>query len=445
MCDKHPSLDPANVQFQTQQSSRRRRIWELSRNCHCPLIGVALPLGTLRKLVEKVTGGELLHDDYEVHVGAVNDCTARNRLAEAVQKELERRYAQVIFRFRNAKTAAQVAELWEAAVDAGDVAGAFWAGLSHPACIPALEEKMCRDIHMVQHQAGACARADMGKYNALLADKARLDGELARLQARCNALLQEKKVDADRFEQQLMASRATTIARETDVHNLRNELAQLRATIPELETRKRLANQLARMEMREATLRGQIAELKAGRAEAVARASAAATSVGARAATHTGTAAHASAHATGQPAGHAGAHAANAVPATAQAVTIPIQLVNQSVLCVGGRSGNVSFYRQMVEKIGAQFAHHDGGLEDSSNQLDASLAAADLVICQTGCISHGAYWRVKEYCKRTGKRCVFVDNPSVSSLARGLQEIGAEPVSAGQEEMATSSGDACKA
>jgi len=416
MCDKHRSLDPANVQFQTQQSSRRRRIWELSRNCHCPLIGVALPLGTLRKLVEKVTGGELMHDDYEVHVGAVNDCTSRNRLAEAVQKELERRYAQVIFRFRNAKTAAQVAELWEAAVAAGDVAGAFWAGLSHPACVPALEEKMCRDIHMVQHQAGACARADIGKYNALLGDKARLEGELARLQARCNALLQDKKVDADRFEQQLMQARATTIARETDVHNLRNELAQLRSTIPELETRKRLANQLARMELREAALRGQIAELKASRAEAVARTS------------------------------EAAPVASPAVPApAAPQVTIPIQLVNQSVLCVGGRSGNISFYRKMVEKIGAQFAHHDGGLEDSSNQLDASLAAADLVICQTGCISHGAYWRVKEYCKRTGKRCVFVDNPSVSSLARGLQEIGAEPIPAGQEEDAASDSDACKA
>jgi len=416
MCDKHRSPAPANEAFPTQQSSRRRRIWELARNCHCPLIGVALPLGTLRKLVEKVTGGELMHDDYEVHVGAVNDCTTRNRLAEAVQKELERRYAQVIFRFRTARTAAQVAELWEAAVAAGDVAGAFWAGLSHPACVPALEEKMCRDIHMVQHQAGACARADIGKYNALLGDKARLEGELARLQARCNALLNERKQDADRFEQQLMAARATTIARETDVHNLRNELGQLRATIPELETRKRLANQLARMELREAALRGQVAELKASRNEALALVR--------------------SSEATAP----APAMAAPEAPAV-----IPIRLVNQSVLCVGGRSGNVSFYRKMVEGVGAQFAHHDGGLEDSSNQLDASLAAADLVICQTGCISHGAYWRVKEYCKRTGKRCVFVDNPSVSSLARGLQEIGAEPAMPGAEDAPATAGEACKA
>ena len=41
---------------------------------------------------------------------------------------------------------------------------------------------------------------------------------------------------------------------------------------------------------------------------------------------------------------------------------------------------------------------------------------------ETGCISHSAYWRVKDFCKRTGKRCVFIDNPSISSLARGLEE-----------------------
>ena len=407
MCDKHRSLDPAGLAIHAQQGSRRRRLWELSRNCHCPLIGVGLPLGVLRRLAEKTMGGALLHDDYDVHVGAVSDCGSRNRLAEAVQKELDRRYAAVVFRFRTAKTAAQVAELWEAAVDAGDVAGAFWAGLSHPACVPALEEKMCRDIHMVQHQAGACARADMGKYKALLADKARLEAELGRWQARCNTLLQEAKRDSDRRTSELMQARAAAIGKDTEIFNLRNELAQLRASIPELEARKRLANRLARMEMREHALRGQIAALKAARQDAPPQP------------VHMQALAHAAA-------------------AAAPKLTMPIRLVNQSVLCVGGRSGNVPLYRRMIERVGAQFAHHDGGLEDNSRQLEASLAAADLVICQTGCISHGAYWRVKDYCKRTGKRCVYVDNPSVSGLARGLQEIGgpASPGAMSEEETA---------
>ena len=93
------------------------------------------------------------------------------------------------------------------------------------------------------------------------------------------------------------------------------------------------------------------------------------------------------------------------------------------MLCVGGRTASVPAYRQVIEKTGGRFLHHDGGEEDNPNQLDNTLAAADLVICQTGCISHDAYWRVKDHCKRTGKRCVFVDTPSRSSLERALQGL----------------------
>ena len=102
MCDKHAStlLCPTDG----SQSSRRRRVWELSHASHCPLVGVGLPLNGLRKLVEKVTGGKVLHDDYDIHVGTVSECALRTPVADAVQKELERRYAQHVQRFRAAKT-----------------------------------------------------------------------------------------------------------------------------------------------------------------------------------------------------------------------------------------------------------------------------------------------------------------------------------------------------
>ncbi|RYF05106.1 MAG: DUF2325 domain-containing protein [Oxalobacteraceae bacterium] len=392
MCDKY--AQPATEA--SQQGSRRRRVWELSQASHCPLVGVTLPLASLRRLVEKITGGRLLHDDYDVHVGAVSECVLRNPLSEALQKELERRYAADVVRFRAARTTQEVGALWAQAVDAGNVPGAFWAALTHARCTPELEQQMCRDIHMVQHQAGACARADIDKHKALVADHTRVVRELARAQGRCQALLQEKTAQAERYEGQLMAARAALIAKDTDIHQLRTELSQLQAEVPELETRKRLANRLAQMEEREGALRAQVAALKAARSAAPAA----------------------------EP---ASAAAPGEAPAQAPGATVevPVRLVNRSVLCVGGRSGSVPVYRNVIERVGAQFAHHDGGLEDSAGQLDASLAAADLVICQTGCISHHAYWRVKDHCKRTGKRCIFVDNPSVSSLVRGLQEATA--------------------
>lgn len=386
MCEHHAETAPA------AHTSRRRRLWELGHPCHCPLVGVGLPLACLRKLVGKVTGGTVVADDYEVHVGVVSECGARNRLSEAVQKELERRYAAVLLRFRAAKSTEQVAALWRAAVANGDVAGAFWAGLTHPRCAPELEEQMCRDLHMVQHQAGACVRADMTRFHATLEENARLTQELARLQQRGAALQLERNAELDRHATQVMQLRAQLVGRDSMIDSLRHELEQLRASIPGLETRDRLAQRLSLMDERERTLRGQIAELKLEAARGMAA----------------------------EPA------AADAAPETApvveHVVRMPLRLNDRSVLCVGGRSGNVATYRALIERVGAQFAHHDGGLEDNVNQLEASLAAADLVICQTGCISHSAYWRVKDFCKRTGKRCVFIDNPSISSLARGLEQ-----------------------
>ncbi|MDP9898321.1 DUF2325 domain-containing protein [Variovorax ginsengisoli] len=83
----------------------------------------------------------------------------------------------------------------------------------------------------------------------------------------------------------------------------------------------------------------------------------------------------------------------------------------KAVLCVGRADEASALARQLVEISGGSYLHHDGrdepGLEAAD--LEASLRAADLVICQTGCVSHGAYWRVQDHCKRTGKPCVLVD------------------------------------
>ena len=54
----------------------------------------------------------------------------------------------------------------------------------------------------------------------------------------------------------------------------------------------------------------------------------------------------------------------------------------------------------------------------SSQLLEASLQAADMVICQTGCLSHGEYWRVQDHCKRTGKTCVLVEQPGALRIVR---------------------------
>lgn len=50
--------------------------------------------------------------------------------------------------------------------------------------------------------------------------------------------------------------------------------------------------------------------------------------------------------------------------------------------------------------------------------LEERLVEADLVICQTGCLSHQAYWRVQDHCRRHNKPCVLVAQPDALRIIR---------------------------
>lgn len=97
-------------------------------------------------------------------------------------------------------------------------------------------------------------------------------------------------------------------------------------------------------------------------------------------------------------------------PVAASGAAAPAHLRARAVLCVGRADEASALARQLVEISGGSYLHHDGQDEPDPEAaaLEASLRAADLVICQTGCVSHGAYWRVQDHCKRTGKPCVMV-------------------------------------
>lgn len=374
--------------------SRRRRLWDLPHNSHCPVIGVCLPLATLRQLVKKALGGRALADDYEVHVGAVAECAQRNRLSEALQAELERRYALKVQACRAIKTSRELADMWAQAVHLGDVAGAFWAALTHPRCDEVLQELLLRDMHMVQHQAGAAVRIDVARFKQVVSDKEQLAKELVRVQERSARALADKTSEAEALAAQVAQWRAQVVADEVRVAHLTQALVALKARLPEYESAQRLQKKLDQALDRQRALESTNADLRQRLASEVRRC---------------------------EESVRPGC-AVTCAPTQPQAGSLTVQLQHKTVLCVGGRNGSVANYREVIERVGARFVHHDGGIEDNQSVLDAGLAAADLVVCQTGCISHNAYWRVKDFCKRNGKRCVFVESPSASALARGLEQ-----------------------
>lgn len=378
--------------------SRRRRLWELPSQALCPVIGVCLPMPLLRRRIDKRLGGSALANDYELHCGAINECGQRTPVAETLQRELDQRYLRAIRMAAQHKTTVALARWWEASQQSTDVAGSLWATLTHARCDGPLQEQVLRDIHMLQHQVGAANRADLQRLEQLADENLVLGRELAQAQRRITRELAERAATIERQGAELVRLRAELVGRDTLVAGLRDELQQLEAAVPGLRQRQQQAEQirlqLARIHELERMLLAarQEAERERRRAEQALLA---------------------------PPAGEApdadenAAHDAPALP----------ELGERAVLCVGGRQSVVPIYRQLIERTGGRFLHHDGGEEDAVAKLDASLAAADLVICQTGCISHDAYWRVKDHCKRHGKRCVFVDKPSASSLQRALGHL----------------------
>ncbi|HET7865099.1 MAG TPA: DUF2325 domain-containing protein [Burkholderiaceae bacterium] len=375
--------------------SRRRRLWELDSHAHCPVIGVCLPIAALRRLMDKALGQLPSTDDYDLHCAAVTDARQRSPLAEALQRDLDRRYLQPLRQAAKAKTTEALATWWDEALRTQHVAGPFWAVLTHARCTGVLERRVLGQVHMLQHQAGMAARVDLNRFEALIDENAVLTRALATAQQRSTRQATGHAQRCEAQQGEIVQLRAQLIARDTAIGHLRDDLQALEATVPGLQGRvelrrenQRQAERLHDLERR-ALHWQQEAERQQRRAEALEAELAAAL----------------------QPRGTAPDPAPAAPPARLDA---------QAVLCVGGRTAAVPVYRQLIEQVGGRFLHHDGGEEDSTARLDVTLAMADLVICQTGCISHDAYWRVKDHCKRNGKKCVYIESPSASSLRRAL-------------------------
>ncbi|KAF1048695.1 DUF2325 domain-containing protein [Xylophilus sp.] len=232
------------------------------------------------------------------------------------------------------------------------------------------------------------ARALRLQLDALVRENAVLARELAAAQERSMQLRHAQAAEVARLEAALIRSRAEAIAQRTAAAAAREELAALRQAVPGLPRRVELLAHVERlMEALHSLRRDRLGRQL--REERLARA------------------------------------AARPAPPTGG-------LREKAVLCVGREPGLAALSQRLVEIAGGRFLRHDGGdaaadggTEDAA-ALEASLQAADLVICQTGCLSHGAYWRVQDHCRRTGKQCVLLDQPAQTvQVVRGPRELQA--------------------
>lgn len=211
-----------------------------------------------------------------------------------------------------------------------------------------------------------------------------LTKEYGRAQRRCSDLLASQAVRIAQLEAQNMRLRARAIIGDSRLAYARDDMQALAASIPGLPARVRLARRIDELTAR---MHGLMRELL-----------------------------------------HRDWFSKPHVDTRAQSV--PADLREKSVLCIGHDEAGLA--RQVIEHAGGRFLQHrlqDGLQGDMHNgdsaashaALEASLVAADLVICQTGCVSHDAYWRVQDHCKRTGKQCVLVERPQALHFVRSLE------------------------
>lgn len=226
--------------------------------------------------------------------------------------------------------------------------------------------------------------------NSLHREHAALLVAYGQAQARCSRLLSAQAQRIQCLEAEVFKLRAAVIQRDTALAWAREDRAALEGAIPGLPRRVALARRVAQlMERIQNLMRERLAwQDRAAQARARPLDSAA------------------------EP------------PAPAAAIAAAT-LREKSVLCVGEDAMALMLTRKVVEMAGGRYLGHCGGEGADGDTLEASLVAADLVICQTGCVSHGAYWRVKDHCTRTGKQCVLVDKPEALT-ALGLARESAE-------------------
>jgi len=286
---------------------------------------------------------------------------------------------------------------WRNAVKRGDIPGAYWSALTHPATTEALVRELFGEVHMLSHLVGAANRADIRRLCELEAENSGLREKLQRQQEQLrdgitsrdatirdlNALLARGMADGPREQspEDRASERVALTALVGDLGRRFNAEANRRAAVEK--RLERLAEELrleresrGAAEQRENALRQELAAIEASLAP---------------------------------------------VTATDQvAQSAPRSLDGLSLLYVGGRPNQLSHLRSFGEQLGAEILHHDGGIEDRSGLLAGLVSRADVVMFPVDCVSHDAVLTVKRLCRQAAKPYVPLRSSGLSSFVAAL-------------------------
>jgi hypothetical protein len=389
-----PALVVRDDRIDSGGPPRRARLWEFSTNLHCSIIGTCLSTAELRQLLKKIGLAPPDSTDHDLHGAAVSLAARHDKAAKLLNKALDERHRIAVHQFAKATTEDEVRSLWRDSIRRGEIPGAYWATLTHPATTRAVIRDAFSEVHMLSHLVGAANRADIRRLRQLEEENAELRAQLAKQQT---------------------AFHKAVVTRDATIQELRRALAQHLATgSPPPEDHSATLHQLiADLERRLAseTRRGAVLgrhlldTTSALSEERTARVAAERENCGLRSEIE---------------AIEASIHAA-CCDSAAATDTSKRRLDGVTLLYVGGHTHHITQLRAIAEKSGVSFVHHDGGIEHHLHLLAGLASQAHLVVFPVDCISHHAAQLAKQLCRQTGKRFIPLRSASATSLLAALQ------------------------
>jgi hypothetical protein len=384
----------------------RRKVWDVDQVFRCPVVGMCLSVKEQRLLCRKVGADVHQKSDFAVHEMIVATMNGENPLSRKLESLLSKKY-EVSCQHYLVMPEEEFLRHWREHLDRGGYDGLLWAAAVRPLTNAALVE-IFGTLHMTMHEH---AKA----YGPLKADAAANEARYYRLRVRARDVEKENKVLTSENERlrQALERLQSRVAKAPDPDSKEKIVAQNPVEGDSGPSSGAGRHDLARrVQELEHELAGHVQDMK-DLHELLHEAEKDRDRIQEEFSAHLAMDAAMRKACAGVDC--SGGECSPQCPS--------YSLCEKRVLIVGGIERMEKSYRKFIEERGGIFEYHAGHMKSGGKALESSVQRADLVLCPVNCNSHGACLKVKSLGKKYKKPVHMLNNFSLSSLARTMDQL----------------------
>ena len=374
---------------ESRAGAQRLRLWEIPSTYHCSLIGTCLTTGELRQILIKAGQDDVrFATDHALHGRGVRLAGQRDQAAKLLNKALDKRHESSIKRIPRQADEEELRAFWRESFERGDIAGPYWALMSHSACPPTLLRDIFGDVHMLSHLVGSASRLDIARLTRLEAELQQERERIVRQETRLKAAAEERVALQQRVRQ---AEERSIQAEAIAAERARSEASQAAGMEAGEARHDAVMRRLADSEEKCGALQRELEQLR-DLNHAVLRENEA-------------------------------LEAAIAAHLRSDDSQAPTHLAGP-VLYVGGRRNLFDHLRACAESRRVDLLLHDGGMEDNTTLLPALVGQAATILFPVDHISHAAVNLVKRLCREQGKQYLPLRSAGLASFLAAVTGAG---------------------